>query len=376
MIRQPRNGFTLIELLVVIAIIAVLIGLLVPAVQKVRESAARAECQNNLKQLGLALHSYHQSYGYFPPAWRSTSAAASWAYVLPNRATGFIYLLPYVEQENFAKTYDDNQPWWSLANRSIVISSIKMLSCPSNPNPILFTVPGPALYTDVGPGGGYATAADQLPSGANQSFQVGSTDYVFCRGANGSMNADYSKIPLEYRGVFNFEITPTRVPKLRLNHITDGSSTTLAMGEAVSGVKNWPANQGHTPGPPYIMNNLFSSWAIGGAGDGTAANSSGAVVAVTAQTVDNAGVWTDEPMNRRPLTIAQAEPLDASGKNNAGTATAPTNWISGFRSMHTGGCNFVFCDGSVRFIQQAISPVLYRALSTYAGGEIEPSSEF
>jgi len=122
------HGFTLIELLVVIAIIAILIGLLLPAVQKVREAAARATCSNNIKQWSLAIHNYHSTYGSFMPA----------SYANPNRIAWPVYLWPYVEMENAAKKYDFNVGFWQPNNtivnthNGICSTSTKVYFCGSN----------------------------------------------------------------------------------------------------------------------------------------------------------------------------------------------------------------------------------------------------
>jgi prepilin-type N-terminal cleavage/methylation domain-containing protein/prepilin-type processing-associated H-X9-DG protein len=343
--RRPRQGgFTLIELLVVIAIIAILIGLLLPAVQKVRESANKVRCQNNLKQLGLALNNYHDTLGSFPPGLVSSSSNVSDA-----EATGFTFLLPFLEQDNTFRLYHFEEPWFNPVNYEAVGIPVKLFFCPSNRD---------AGILDLQP---YMKQWSQtLPPVA------GGCDYVFCKGANASLTTDWARTPRELRGAFGLRRSFKDNTGVRLADITDGTSTTLAMGDAAAGTPIYLVRDLANPdqpatdlsGQPIV---LEQSWSAAGVGD-TTHPWYGAVLGVTAQ-FGLAPDPRDEPMNRRPATptLYGGDPI---GDNSLGH-----DYVGGFRSLHPGGCNYLFCDGSVHFLSQTIDAAAYRALSTCAGGE-------
>src|SRR5262249_16785203 len=127
LMRATRPAVTLIEVLVVVAILAALLGLLVPAVQGVREAANRAACSNNLKQLGLALHNYHVAHGYFPPG--LTSSVSN---ICDAEASGFTHLLPYLDQNNVYRMYHFDEPWYRPVNYQAVGLPVAVLFCHSN----------------------------------------------------------------------------------------------------------------------------------------------------------------------------------------------------------------------------------------------------
>jgi prepilin-type N-terminal cleavage/methylation domain-containing protein len=189
-----RKAFTLIELLVVIAIIAVLIGLLLPAVQKAREAGSRIRCANNLKQLGLALHNYHEANGSFPPG-----VVADTSDVRNGKHSGLVFLLPYVEQQPLYRGYDFALSWKASANLAVAQVRVPTFLCPSGPN-------------DVPDDGGVPGAP---------------TDYAFCKGAQAYLSASGAVQP----GSGLFDVDSLR----RFADILDGTSQTFAMGEAVSG---------------------------------------------------------------------------------------------------------------------------------------------
>ena len=211
-----RRGFTLIELLVVIAIIAILIGLLLPAVQKVREAAARMQCSNNLKQLSLAAHNYESSNGVLPPGFNSTSYMGSLAYILP-----------YIEQDNIFRMIPPNLlvipgtggVWWGSAYGTAQ-NKVKTFNCPTDN--------ADSTSPSVGTFAYFTTANTTLTGGyfPGSSSPLGKTNYTTNAGALGNTtNTFWGK----WRGPYYVDSKTTIVS------ITDGTSNTMAFGEILGG---------------------------------------------------------------------------------------------------------------------------------------------
>jgi len=339
-LRLPtrRAAFTLIELLLVIAIIAILIGLLLPAVQKVREAAARSQCQNNLKQFGLALHSHNDIFGWLPQGGATTGSPgflgtfnnhSNWG---DDQGTWLVFTLPFMEQDNAHK---------ALNPRPMVVNSvggpadlqggipripaasrkIKYMRCPSDdydqslPTSNYVGSMGPQCVVgncgfdpnnvwcrpeSSGAGGGFATM------GYNNSPDHGN-------------NSDSSTL----RGLFN-----RLGARVTLNSIKDGLSNTIAVGEHL------PRHSDH------LISNAW--WHFN---SGVAMNST--VVPINAR--------SDNP----------ASPCGTS----AYPGTQNWNFSMGFKSNHSGGANFVFADGSVKFIPQTIDHRNYQLLGCRNDGQ-------
>jgi prepilin-type N-terminal cleavage/methylation domain-containing protein/prepilin-type processing-associated H-X9-DG protein len=340
MSSSKRSGFSLIELLVVIAIIAILIGLLLPAVQKVREAAARMKCQNNLKQLGLALHNHDSTYGRLPAAGVKGGAgaglsASTFAFSVQARC------LPFVEQENLQKLIDFTQPvlggspfgFTNPAGRVIV----PLLLCPSD---------------------------GQSPT-ANLAFGTGmaGTNYMANTGT-GASAADkaYYDPAFPTDGVFWFD------SGVRLTDITDGTSNTVVLSESLRGtaVNLTGTPLSAVPRPYRVAANLSAGRSRVGTAPGgvspmfTEADIRGA----TSWQADRGfpWIWGQASATLFNTYLPPNSPLPDAFSHNRG-------WFAA-RSNHPGGVNVGLGDGSVRFVRDSITPDTWRAASTRAGGEV------
>ncbi|MCI0683790.1 MAG: DUF1559 domain-containing protein [Gemmataceae bacterium] len=343
---MKRAAFTLLELLIVIAIIAILIGLLVPAVQRAREAANRTACVNNLRQFGLALHHHHDAAGSFPPGY----TVAGTDNLEMGGFGGFIPLLPYLEQDSWFRRWNPKKQWYEPPNFDMVSVQIPLFLCPSNR------------------ASGVIDMSFLIPYAGRPLPNLAACDYLLCKGANAAM-CERSEVPMPFRGAFDIN------SKTRLTDIQDGASNTFAIGEGAGGTPRYgirhfyqdtAAAQDLFPGQSKYIDQNWSS----GPTATTALNSTGllqaACLGVTALRGGHQPPW-DERMNN-PLVLPS---LDYNnGCTNSGTARGDYDIISGFRSVHPGGCHFLFCDGSVRFLREMVAADSYRAMSTMAGGEV------
>ena len=307
-VRKHRSrGFTLIELLVVIASIAILIALLLPAVQQAREAARRSTCKNNLKQIGLALQNYHDSHLCFPINWgtgydANADKSFSWA----------TYILPFVEQAPLYKSINFSEHTGFASNLVASQTRITVFQCPS----------------DAGNGNG------SLPGRSNSGGTRGVSNYRAVAGSNWDWNIQNasatsgrstSRNGLDLGNGLICRQTGRTSPITRMRDVTDGTSNTFAVGEAL----------------PAKCDHCWWWWFNGGTGA------------------------TAVPLNH-PSYINRTSPGDWP-------------WTYGFASLHVGGGHFAMVDGSVRFISENINSQtdingvnvgIYQKLGTISGGEV------
>jgi prepilin-type N-terminal cleavage/methylation domain-containing protein/prepilin-type processing-associated H-X9-DG protein len=310
---KSRLGFTLIELLVVIAIIAILIGLLLPAVQKVREAANRTQCANNLKQIGLAIHNYHDTNGFLPPSRLDKDGGVSWA----------VLILPYIEAGNFFNQWDLSHWYYDQGPRdnqavgdALRATQVKIYYCPTRRQ-----AGGPGTISiRMQPFGG--DHPDMPWSGCRPHYPGATGDYVCCvgdaeyddyfgYGGNGAMVL--AQYPPQYIVNTSPKILAPFKSQTRFGNITDGLSNTFLVGEK------------HIIPGKFGMNDSDNYYSQTG-GDSSIYNGDDPWVISRAASVS-------QPLARSPTV-----PLSLQ-----------------FGSWHPGVCQFVFADGSVRAIPVTVN---------------------
>jgi len=316
-ITTRRRGHTLIELLVVIAIIAIIVGLLLPAVQHAREAARRMHCANNLKQLGLAMDLYHDTHGAFPPAFVNKGQYLTTPYSISHGWAPFI--LPHIERQELANLYRWDFPLYHLENQPVMTKHLKEFQCPSTPEQNRYMMFGPfALCGTKGACGDYAATLG-VDAGLAQR---GWLDPVG-----------------DYRGALTH--TPTTALTASLNatstrfaDIMDGTSNTILLAEDAGRPRRWLAGQS---GPDQVI---------------------------------EGGAWN----HFKGGIVLQGKTAD--GTADLGTCSMNCTNNGEVYSFHDSGAYAVFADGSVHFLGEGINIRVLARLITRAGNEVIPLGDY
>lgn len=332
----PRNAFTLVELLVVIAIIGILVALLLPAVQQAREAARRLQCVNNIRQLGLASHSYHAAQRSFPPG-LTAHRTSDW-----HGNTMFAFLLPYLEEaalgdiwnygnnaaDALSNTMDPvTRTFTQNAPSATVISSFLCTSDTLPENPVLLNWSSP----------GYARGWHGVTSYVGNG---GTTSTYFRDPGMRSDGMFFMTGPDSQPESFQRHLKPNQKPA-RIGKVKDGTSKTILFGERDHSDPYFDARLHETGSHSRYPLHKWGAWGWTGGGNGTTHVFASSRVNINYETLPTAAGFTS--VNLR---------------------------MSAFGSNHTGGANFTFGDGSTRFISDGIELVTLQALSTRSGSEI------
>jgi prepilin-type N-terminal cleavage/methylation domain-containing protein/prepilin-type processing-associated H-X9-DG protein len=319
-LTPARRAFTLIELLVVIAIIAILIALLVPAVQKVRESASRMQCQNNLKQLGLGLHNYHGAYKKFPHNIRPVTAGGV-------RVCWATYILPFVEQDPLYRQIDQSRNWGDAVNVPATSKKVPIYQCPSVPNP------------------------DRLDGNPDTGWNP---PIVAVRDYAGIYGVDPRLVAAGLAQTAGVGIM-SKTTDVRLTDITDGTSNTIHITESAGRPDLWRA------GKLFVA--ATASTGVNGGGWARPASELPNLVG-------------SSPDGSTPVGPCGVN--CTNGEDHGATYPHPVYGTDGtghIYAFHTGGANALFGDGSVRFLNANTSISVLAALVTRSSGEPVSSSD-
>ncbi len=347
---NKNQAFTLIELLVVIAIIAILIGLLLPAVQKVREVAARLRCQNNLKNITLGTINFAEANGRFPPSTRETPFGNSTSLV---RYSWIPPILPFIEQESVYKLFNFNNDWAAVSNRTAVETFIPILSCPSTPEE-------PKRL------GGYPGLGSR-----NGNANAKISDYTSPRWVSNELLGTYRTSYLKL---------------LTIPFVSGGGGAHAALGVNSSGdgFRNEDIKDGHfnsilimeSAGRPmhYVKNKIrrYDQWYNGNPGTpaGTPPNpaypcsNQNITFLGGTEPVVRGAAWADNA-NESPI-----HGFDVTAMNCPGTNVINVTNNNEAYSFHTGGINISLADGSIRFLNEQIKFETFISLVTMNGGEV------